>query len=299
MDAHAVCALLADGGVDVTPCQIRIEAREDRWAVWLPGGRMAWFPMNPQGAQRLEVERRVLDLLGSRCSFQIPRVLRICGAGGEVRSLVRGECDPWALYRRLQEDRGLARQIGRSLGSILVEQHTRITEDDTKGWLPTRLSWPEAWDLIESRLPKVVNDIELLQEIGRVIEHCRGEEENELDDRVLVHGDLGVHNMATDSATGGLAGVFDYEGAAWADRHYDFRYLVFDHPDEDLLNGALEVYEAQLGIQLDRCRIRTLNAACAIGYLAYRQGIPLEERSCGRTLAEDLAWVRHALAAIR
>ncbi len=31
-----------------------------------------------------------------------------------------------------------------------------------------------------------------------------------------------------------------------------FRYLIFDRQDEDLLNGALEVYEAALGLELDR-----------------------------------------------
>jgi hypothetical protein len=31
--------------------------------------------MNPAGARRLTVERRVLDLLAARCSFRAPRML--------------------------------------------------------------------------------------------------------------------------------------------------------------------------------------------------------------------------------
>ena len=34
----------------------------------------------------------------------------------------------------------LARRIGRSIGAILVEQHTNITEGDVAGWLPQRVA---------------------------------------------------------------------------------------------------------------------------------------------------------------
>ena len=112
---------------------------------------------------------------------------------------------------------------------------------------------------------------------------------------MLVHSDLGLHNIAVDPRTAEVQGVFDYDGAAWADRHHDFRYLVFDRKGDDMLEAALEVYEPAVGVQLDRARIRRLNAACAISFLAFRCGTPPEARSCGRTLAEDLDWVRHAL----
>jgi hypothetical protein len=108
-----------------------------------------------------------------------------------------------------------------------------------------------------------------------------------------------LHNIAIEPSTGTVEGVFDYDGAAWVDRHYDFRYLIFDRQDESLLDGALQAYEPGLGIRLDRDRIRLFNAACAIGFLAFRQGTAPETRSCGRTLAEDLAWVQYALSATR
>ena len=49
------------------------------------------------------------------------------------------------------------------------------------------------------------------------------------------------------------------------------------------------------GVRLSRARIRQLNAACAVSFLAYRAGSAPEDRPAGRTLEEDLAWTRMAL----
>ena len=253
--------------------------------------------MSPNGKQRLEAERRTLQLLAMRCSFQVPRVLFIAEAGWDIRALVPGACDPWALYERVQHDRPLARRIGHALGGILAEQHTRVHVEDTAGWLSHRLRWPEPWEWIEDRLPHVVQDVRLLRSIEGVLRRCREQESMETDS-VLVHGDLGFHNIAVEPLTSVVQGVFDYDGAAWTDRHYDFRYLVFDQQGEELLDAALEIYEPAVGVRLDRARIRLLNAACAISYLAFRCGKPPEAHSCGRTLAEDLRWVSHALRTI-
>ena len=66
-----------------------------------------------------------------------------------------------------------------------------------------------------------------------------------------------------------------------------------------MLDAALEVYEPAVGRRLDRDRIRLYNAACAIGYLAFRSGVAPDRKSCRRTLAEDLRWVRAALAKLK
>jgi hypothetical protein len=272
-----------------------IAAREERWAVSLPDGHIAWFPASEAGASRLAVERRVLGLLADHCSFRVPKVLFAANSGFDFRLMVPGQCDPWGLYRRCLADTWLARQIGRSLGAILVEQHTRIAEADVAGWLPRRVPWPEPVASINERLPRVIDDRGLIRALGDVIDryertrvesgHC-----------ALVHGDLGLHNLALDPETDAVNGVFDYDGAAWADRHHDFRYLLFDVGREDMLDAALEVYEPAIGQSLNRDRIQLYNAACAITFLAFRVGVPPEQKSCGRTLAEDLRWVRAALA---
>ncbi len=74
--------------------------------------------------------------------------------------------------------------------------------------------------------------------------------------------------------------MFDRDGAAWADRHRDFRYLVLGPEGEDELDGALEVHhdEPATGVRTDRDRVRLCSAACAIGYLASWRGVPPEAR---------------------
>jgi len=61
------------------------------------------------------------------------------------------------------------------------------------------------------------------------------------------------------------------------------------------LKGALEVHEPAMSLRLDQDRIRLCNATCAVGFLTFRCGTPSDARSCGRTLAENLAWVEDAL----
>jgi hypothetical protein len=293
-DTQSACAALGEAGLDLSPSQISVEPREDRWLVSLPDERLAWFAANSRGRGRIEIERRVLRLLAERCSFQVPHILFESGRGWDLRAAVPGICDPWGLYRRTLTDAALARRIGRALGAILVEQHTKVAQGDVAGWLPTQPPWPQSSDCLRRCLPQVIDDPDLLGRIDRALEDYDGVTV-EAGDRVLVHGDLGLHNIAVDPETAEVRGVFDYDGASLADRHHDFRYLVFNHRNDDALKAALEVYEPALSRVLDRRRIRLYNAACAIGFLAFREGVPPEERSCGRTLAEDVGWVRDAL----
>jgi len=260
--------------------------------------RIAWFPASPAGARRLAVDRRVLGVLAARCSVRAPEVLFVSNSGFDIRRMVPGRCDPWGFYRRCQADSGLAQKIGRSIGQTLAEQHTQIVETDAAGWLPQQVPWPEAGTWIRERLPRVVADHGLIRRLGEVIDRYEGMPVAARD-RALVHGDLGLHNLALDPETDTVNGVFDYDGAAWADWHHDFRYLLFDVGREDMLDAALEVYEPAVGRRLDRDRIRLYNAACAIGYLAFRSGVAPDQKSCGRTLAEDLRWVRTALAKLK
>ena len=91
-------------------------------------------------------------------------------------------------------------------------------------------------------------------------------------------------------APSGVNGVFDYDGAAWADRHHDFRYLLFDVGREDMLDAALRTYEPAVERSLDRNRIRLYNSACATGYLAFRAGVPPEQS--GAAVASPLVCQR-------
>lgn len=188
----------------------------------------------------------------------------------------------------------LSARVGAAIGTILAEQHTRIGADDVTAWLPSRVSWPEPTDWIRERLPRVVTDAALLDRIDALLDRYEAVHVDEAD-RVLVHGDVGFHNLAFDPDSYDVRGIFDYEGAAWADRHHDFRYLRFDTGRDEMVEAALAVYEPAVGRALSRDRVLLYNAASAVSFLALRDGVPPDERSCGRTLAEDLAWVRGAL----
>jgi len=286
---------LASAGLVCAPGDLQVNRREERWAVLLPGQRIAWFPASGLGASRLAVERRVLSLLAVRCSFAVPRLLWISPCNFDIRHLVPGRCEPWPLFHRCQKDVSLARRIGWSLGTILAEQHASIGETEAAGWLPRRVAWPQTSRWIHERLRHVVDDDGLV----RAMEEAIGRYEAVLvdpGDRVLVHGDVGLHNLALDPRSDTVNGIFDYDSAAWADRHHDFRYLLFDVGRDDMLDAAVEAYEPAVGRTLDRNRLRLYNAACAVSYLAFRLGTPSEDKSCGRTLAEDICWVRTALA---
>jgi hypothetical protein len=288
-------AVLCATGIGCSVEDVQVIARDERWAVPIGGDRIAWFAASELGSTRLALERRVLSLIAERCSFRVPRVVFVSAGSFDVRQMVPGQCDPWGLFHRCQVDPRLTQKIGRAIGAILVEQHTRIGEADVAGWLPQRASWPLAGDWIRERLPLVVDDDGFLRAMADVIERYEAVAIR-AGDRVLIHGDVGFHNLALDPESDTVNGIFDYDSAAWTDRHHDFRYLLFDVGREDMLEAAVGVYEPAVGRAIDRSRIRLYNAACAISFLAFRADTPADEKSCGRTLAEDLRWVRTALA---
>lgn len=294
MTPALACDALARVGLRFAPADVHVEAREDRWLVRLPDGRLAWLAASVAGAERLARERRVLRLLAERCTFAAPRVL-LEDADVDVRTMVEGESDPWAMYARVRADAALARRVGASVGAMLAEQHTRITRADVDGWLPEQPGWPEPIASIRARLDVVVDDAGLRGNADEVLARYEATRVDE-DDHALVHADLGLHNLAFDPTTHAVLGIFDYDDAAWADRHHDFRYLVFDLGRDEMLDAALAVYEPVVGRPIDRARVLLYNAACALTFLAHRMGTPPQERSCGRTLAEDLRWSRHAIA---
>lgn len=293
--AEAASRLLEEAGIHSAASELKIEPREGRVLVCLPANRIAWFPVSLQGRSRLNMERHILRALAQRCSFSVPEILYESQSGFDVRVPVQGLVDPFGVFERLKSDSSLAKSIGREIGAILLEQHTRIRRHDVKIELPKKPSWPLEASWILERLPSVTDDAILMRRATRVLEIYEDVRVNE-NDVALVHGDFGFHNFALDPHTFTINGVFDYDGAAWADRHHDFRYLVFHIPTESVFRGALEVYEGDGGQHVDQSRVYIYNAICAVSFLAYRDGVPPEKNWCGRTLAEDLEWTNSALA---
>jgi len=290
------CEALATAGLRVAPGDVAIERREGRWLVRLPDARLAWFAAAAEGGRRLAIERRVLRLLEARCGFAAPRILfEAPGGDFDLRTMVPGSADPWQVYAAARDDTAVAARLGTAIGEILAEQHTRIRAAEAAAWLPHRLDWPESTAWIEERLPAVVDDTALLADARRLMAIYEAVQTPDAD-RVLVHGDVGFHNLGIDPSSFAVHGIFDYESPAWADRHHDFRYLIFDLDRFDLLDAMRAVYEPAVGRPVSRARVLLYNAACALTFLAYRVGVPPESLSCGRTLEQDLRWSRLAVA---
>lgn len=295
LKADAVCAALVAAGLSLRPGDLQVERREERWLARLPGGRIAWFAASAAGVAALAAERRVLRLLEARCGFAAPRVLYESPAGDfDVRRIVPGCADPAKLYSRVRRDPAAAARLGAAVGAMLAELHSSIGVDDVADWLPARPSWPEPAAWIAERLPSVVDDPELRARAADVVaayEH----ETVAADDRVLAHTDVGLHNIAVAPRSFTVRGLFDYDSAACADRHHDFRYLVLDLDQADPIDSAVAAYEPVTGRTIRRERVLLYNAACAISYLAFRAGHGADEAWCGRTLAQDLQWSKRAI----
>jgi Ser/Thr protein kinase RdoA (MazF antagonist) len=255
---------------------------------------MAWFAASAEGQKRLVAERRVLRLLQERCTFLVPRIL-VQIDDFDVRAMVPGVCDPARMFATVLASTELAEQTGAAVGAILADQHAGVHAADVAGWLPLQPSWPGPAEWIRERLVRVTTDPRLIAGATAVLSRYENLPIPE-PDRALVHADLGFHNIAIDPTTLKVCGIFDYECAAWADRHHDFRYLVFHQNRFELLDAAISVYEATLHRRIDRGRVFLYNAACAIAYLADRAGTGPEDRPCGRTLAEDVRWSKQAIA---
>jgi aminoglycoside phosphotransferase (APT) family kinase protein len=301
LSAEQAAGALSGAGFAVSARELSLHPRDERTVVMMPGVRAAWFASSEAERAQLRHEARVLRLLAERCSFDSPRVLFESADGAlQVRELVPGETAGFERYREAQDSPEKAHEFGSSIGAVLAEQHTRIHEQDGAGWLRRTLAWPVPLARAREGLRRVVSDRSLFARCVRLLAMSEAVEIAP-GDCALVHSDLGFHNSVLDPKTFRVLGVYDYDSAAWADRHYDFRYLLFDAPGTalgDVLEAALAVYEPRTGVTLSRSRIHLYNAASAVSFLAYRDGHAPDERWCGRTLAEDLAWTEQALARV-
>ena len=222
LSAQAACDLLREAGLSLLPAQVHVEARETAgWCCCQPIVGMVCREFCEAGG--------AWKSSGVFCVYW-PSLLAPNASlvefkqGWDIRASVPGICDPWGLYRRTLRDIPLARRIGRTIGSILVEEDTRVTHNDVAGWRPTQPQWPEPSDRIKQQSPQVIDDGGLLSKIDSALDAYDGVAVG-MQDRVLVHGNLGLHNIAVDPETTEVRGVFDMTVPCSADRHHDFRYL--------------------------------------------------------------------------
>jgi aminoglycoside phosphotransferase len=287
-----VSAALVKAGFPHDRRALELHSREDRLAVRMSHDQMAWFPSNEEGCALLTKERRILRLLERFCRFSAPRVLYEDETGWDLRALVKGVVHPLGLSERINDDSDFAHAFGADLGRMLADQHARIPPAELAGWLPVVPNWPRPGDL--AHLGEVIDDPKLLARIEQALQR-RMDLRRPLQDPVLVHADVGLHNIAVDPVSHRVVGLFDYGGAAFGDRHHDFAYMVFSTAKAPMFEGARVAYESATGVKIDPERVQLLNAVAAIGFLAFRHGHLPSEAWCGRTLAQDLAWTNDAL----
>jgi hypothetical protein len=120
------------------------------------------------------------------------------------------------------------------------------------------------------------HDIRIGRDHGRVVLPCvraAGDES----DLVLVHGDLGTHNLAFDPVTRRVTGLYDFEGFALRDRHHDSKYLPSYGPA--VMARVLDEYRRRTGVTLRVERIRLWHLATADVVLSMARGRSRRARS--------------------
>jgi aminoglycoside phosphotransferase len=287
---------IADLGVEPADV-LGVETRDEIGLVRLRGDRLAFVAVSQAGRQRLVRERAVLAALRGRVPFGVPDVVRVSDDGvADLRRAVVGTIlSVDELFAGLARERERSRTLGRGIGELIAALHRAVEPEALADVVLDRVSWPEPTSWILERLPDVVDDPGLHRAIADALATFDAFMPP-LSDRVLVHTDVGLHNLALDRDSWAIHGIFDFGEAALGDRHWDLRHLCWPHDRLATLHHTIDAYEAATGVALDRDRALLYNAATAFSYLAFRRGVAPEARWCGRTLAEDLAWTRWALA---
>jgi hypothetical protein len=197
LTAEFVREALPSAGVSCAPKDVVLVARDQRWAVSLPGERIALFAASELGNRRLDIERHVLRLLAERRSYQVPRLFFVSDRGFDLRQMVPGRCDPWGLFHRCQTDLNLAHKSAIPLARSSRSNISKLTK---RTWLDGFHNVSSGQSQVSgcaSGLSHVVDDHDLIRIMDQVIERYEAVPVG-AEDRALVHGDVGLHNLALD-----------------------------------------------------------------------------------------------------
>ncbi|HTR51821.1 MAG TPA: aminoglycoside phosphotransferase family protein [Kofleriaceae bacterium] len=291
MTPDRVAALLAEVGERVDPRALVVERRDWRWFVQLPGDRMLFVPVDEAGAHRLAAERRLLAALAPRLSFAVPRPIGPPEAALDLRTRVRGET---GIHLHGSLITHTPDAYADDLARLLAELHGAFARDELVRLAPPMRA--DVYPLPEAQLRAVVAS--LPAEIHARV-HAALDRYAELapTDSVLVHNDIGTHNLAFDPDSHRVIGIFDFEEAAHGDRHHDAKYLPSYGPR--ITARVLELYRDRTGIELDVPRIRLLHFATALSFWVWRESDPVaHDTRSSRDRDQALAWIGLALFAL-
>lgn len=286
---EAIIRGLAGAGYVVDSTEVRPEFRQWRWLALLAEDRVGFFAEHPEAAERLSREGALLNLIGQRVGFAVPSVEYVSPDGRlHVRRMVAGVTSLGGNARERSFAASPAgRRFAEDLGRALSELHGSATPVEAEALgVPTRGPLPGAADLrrcLSGRLSQPA----LEPALDAVLDAYAAIEEKGAGP-VLTHGDPWAGNFALDPETGRLVGMFDFEDAALADRHADFRYL---HSFGDgYAERVLEAYAAASGVRPSIRRAALYHMLAAFEALSDAVATGKPDK-----VAYRLGWVRDAL----
>ena len=270
-----------------------------RWVAHLPDQRIAFVADTVDARQRLARERQLLRLLADRAHFRVPRVEWVDPHGNwDIRLKVLGEAGLTLTYtihhQRILDEPAIAQRTGQRLGQILGELHSVITPEEARQLAPSEPPLATSIERTRGNMAIGIDDAALTAQVQEVFERFDALEIGD-DEVVLVHGDLGSHNVAFEPETSEVLGVYDFDTVACVDRHWDFKYLhSYTLP---FRQAVLEAYRRHTGIIPDPQRITLYHALTALAYLAWRVDDPeAHDQLSGRDKAGAYWWVQQAVA---
>jgi aminoglycoside phosphotransferase (APT) family kinase protein len=200
-----------------------------------PGDRIAWIAEDDEGWARLQREAQLIATLAA-AGCRVPRVIgvdvvarlqvrsRLPGISGyAIEGLVFGgsvRVPSAARYHHNSPLTEAGRVLARDLGAEIAALH-RVPVEDARTLGLRSTSYLTTLDQIDRQLART----DLLRHLRAAIPRLRDWLAALPDDPVIALGDIQMHNMGVDAATGALVGVFDFDGAAVAHRLEDFKYL--------------------------------------------------------------------------
>jgi aminoglycoside phosphotransferase len=277
-------ALKTVAGLAVPPERVKLEWRSWRWAAYLPEGMLAFIPDDEAAARRLAREGRLLQLLATRVSFGVPQVRYFDSALRlQIRSMVPGAQvggegrEP--AFGKLPQGLRLGDDLGRALG----EMHGALTPAEAAE-LGFEYRWPlPEGEEIRRRLRGKISDPLVGATLSRLLE-VYATKKSVSHDLVLTHGDVWGGNLAVDLDSGALNGLFDFDDACLADRHFD---LMYTHSfGEEFRERAFTAYVRAAGTEISVQCTAMYHAISAFAALA-------DTRNKGETYLLDrrIRWV--------
>ncbi len=272
--------------------------RDHRLMVFLENSRMAVIATDDEGISMMRDERSVLQALGDRTSFEVPKILEVSDdASIDLRAPVIGNTDYGNIINQAEASPELALKIARNMADVLAELHDCLDHaEQLKLNLPIT-KWPPSTAWVRERLPEIVKDNGLLADM----EDCLAVFDRldiPAEDRVLCHGDFSFYNLVFEGPDHRINGVFDFADACYNERAWDLHLLVYGDSDQHyaLLDESIQRYRDVSGQQIKRDRVLLYNAIIALTFMASRKGVPDDETWCGRTYEQDIAWTTRALS---